>query len=117
MKMRLTVRGLTLTEDLKEYIERRIHFALGRYSAKIKSLSIRLEDINGPKGGIDKCCQIQVDVGLAQKVIIRECSGTAHAAVANAVDRAERSMERRLNLERRGDTRPAGLRTDFGFGD
>lgn len=116
MKILLTARGIELDDDLKGYVVRRIQFALGRYAAKIKSLSIRLEDVNGPKGGIDKGCQIRVDAGFAQKVIILERSETVHAAAANAIERVERSVERHLSLARTAGRRPARLRADFGFG-
>ena len=100
MKMRLTAQGVEVSTELKEFIDRRIHFGLGRFKGKIKSLSVRLADINGPRGGIDKCCDIRVDAGLSQEVIVSERQETLFAAVALAMDRVERAVKRQLNLGR-----------------
>jgi putative sigma-54 modulation protein len=96
MKMRLAARGIELSSGLKNYIRRRVHFSLGRFARSIRSLSIRLADINGPRGGVDKRCDIRVDVGLRQQVIVSERQANLHAAVAFAMDRAERGVQRQL---------------------
>jgi putative sigma-54 modulation protein len=113
MKMRVTARGVELTTELKDYVTRRVHFGLGRFAGKIKSLSVRLADINGPRGGVDKCCYITADAGLGQKVIVRERQETIHAAVALALERVERAVERQLSLTRPNARRSAAARADF----
>lgn len=110
MKMRVTARGVELTTELKDYVTRRVHFGLGRFGGRIKSLSVRLADINGPRGGVDKCCRITVDAGLSQNVIVRERQETIHASVALAVERVERALERQLSLSRPAASRSAAPR-------
>ncbi len=103
MKLRLVSRGVEVTSDLNDYVRRRIHFALGRFAGKIRSVTIRLVDVNVPRGGIDKCCDIRVNIGLRQEVIVRERQANIHAAVAFAVERADRAVQRQLqsgNTER-----------------
>jgi ribosome-associated translation inhibitor RaiA len=103
MKMRLVARGIELTADLEEFVKRRIHFALGRFAGRIKSVSVRLADMNGPRGGVDKRCDIRVDVGLRKEVIVCEQHDNIHEAVAFAVQRADRAVQRQLesaNTER-----------------
>lgn len=96
MKLRLVARGIELTADLKDYVRRRIHFALGRFAGRIKSVSVRLADLNGPRGGVDKSCDIRVDMGLRKEVIVCERHDNIHAAVAFAVQRADRAVQRQL---------------------
>ena len=98
MKLRLAAHGVELSAELKDYVKRRVHFSLGRFAGRIKSLSIRLADVNGPQGGVDKCCDIRVDAGLRQEVIVSERQANIHAAVAFATERAERAVRRQLNL-------------------
>ena len=114
MKMRLAAHGIDLSGDLKDYIGRRVHFSLGRFAARIRSLSIRVADINGPRGGIDKFCDIRVDVGLRQPVMVRERQASIHAAVAFAVERAERAVQRQLSLMTTGGRRETAPTTEFG---
>lgn len=117
MKMRVTARGVELTTELREYVTRRVHFGLGRFAGKIRSLSVQLTDINGARGGIDKCCDIRVDAGLSQAVIVRERQETIHAAVACAVERVVRVVERQLSLASPAAGRSIALRADSHFGD
>ncbi len=49
-----------LTRSLEEQLERRLHFALARFVGRIRSISAFLEDINGPRGGEDQHCRIEV---------------------------------------------------------
>lgn len=67
MKVRLTAQGVELSAELKDYVKRRVHFSLGRFAGRIGSLSVRLTDINGPRGGLDKCCDIRVGAGLRHR--------------------------------------------------
>jgi len=94
MRLHVTGRGLTLTEELLDYVRRRTQFAMGRFSGRIENLTVRLSDVNGPRGGSDKCCDVHVDAGFRKPVIVRERRDDIHAAVALAVDRAGRAVAR-----------------------
>lgn len=100
MKLYLAAHGVELSDELKDYVKRRVYFSLGRLTGQIKSLSIHLSDINGPRGGVDKCCQVRVEGGFRRAVIIREQQGSIQAAVAFAVERAERAVLRQISWER-----------------
>ena len=105
MRLRLTTRGIERTADLNDYVSTRVHFALGRFVGKLRSVSIRLFDVNGPRGGVDKGCEIRVEIEHSQEVIVRERQSNIHAAVAFAVERTERAVERQLkstNAKRHG---------------
>ena len=117
MKMRLTAHGVELSGELKDFVHRRIDFSLGRLAGRIKSLTVRLADINGPRGGVDKCCDIRIDAGFRQVVIVREQQATIQAAVALAVDRAERAVQRQLRLGDPLSERSRALRPSPSFGD
>ncbi len=98
MKLRLAARGVGLSAELKDFVGRRVHFSLGRFASKVRFLWIHLSDVNGPRGGVDKCCEIRVNVGLSQEVIVRERQANIHTAVAFAIERAERTVRRQLKL-------------------
>jgi putative sigma-54 modulation protein len=103
MKLHVKGHGIDLTAELREYIGRRIHFAFGRFAGNVKSLSVRLADVNGPGGGANKRCDIHLDTGLRHPMVVREQQSDIHAAVALAVERAQRFVQRQLRLRR-----PAG---------
>jgi putative sigma-54 modulation protein len=116
MRLRLAARGMELSGELEEYVRRRIHFSLGRFGGAIRSLTIRLRDANGPRGGVDKCCDIRVDAGLREQVVVHECQASLHAAVALATERAERAVRRHLRLASLAGRR-TGLPGGAGSGD
>jgi len=37
-----------LTEALQSYIERRLHFSLGRFGRRVGRVRVRITDVNGP---------------------------------------------------------------------
>lgn len=98
MRLQVTARGIDLPEELREYVNRRIHFGLGRFAGRIKSVAVRLADANGPRGGVDKTCDIRVDTGLGQPVVVTDRRTSIHAAVAFATGRAERAIRRQIGL-------------------
>lgn len=51
--------NLPLHGAMRDQIERRLGFALSAHDDYILRIIVRLSDIHGPRGGVDKCCQIQ----------------------------------------------------------
>lgn len=105
IQLRLTTHGVEVPLELKAYIQRRVQAGLGRFASRIRAISVRFVDVNGPRGGQDKCCDVRVDAGLTQEVFIREHHGSMFAAFCIAMLRAERSLRRQLQASRDGSTR------------
>jgi putative sigma-54 modulation protein len=106
MQTMIRTHGLTLTEELRSRAERSIHFALGRFSTSIRSVSTLLADQNGPRGGIDKRCSVLVR-GRGWQVVVHDDDADAMVAMDRAADRAARSVARKLD-RRRETTRREG---------
>lgn len=70
----------------------------------IERVEVRLEDINGPKGGKDICCRIRVLMRGMRDVIIRDVESELMTAIDRAADRVgrtvSRKIERKLTLSR-----------------
>lgn len=101
--MRLEIQGVNygLNDDLKEHVERRLHFALGRLEARIDRVTVRFSDLNGPRGGIDKQCRITVNL-IPRGVVRLEGTGDdPFALVDRAAKRVGRAVRRTLERRRR----------------
>ena len=59
-RLRFAERVFDVTDVLSTYIQRRLVFALGRFGRRVERVLVRVEDTNGPKGGIDKRCRVAV---------------------------------------------------------
>jgi len=103
--MRFSVSGdrVKVTTGLREYIDRRLYFALGRFGPAIDHVSVRVGDINGPRGGIDKHCQIVVTLRASgsNPIAVHDNDEDLRAAVARASNRAGRTVARAIERKRR----------------
>ena len=96
MYIHIQTRGFSLTEALRGYAKRRLKSSLAASDQHILSTQVRLSDINGPRGGIDKCCQLQVELAGSPSIIVRETSADMYSAIDRAAQRLGRSVSRRL---------------------
>lgn len=87
---------------------RRLEFALGRFASRVRSLRVRLTDLNGPRGGLDKKCLITARLDRPRRVIvIEDIDADERVAVSRAVERLARAVSRavRSALESRAKAR------------
>jgi ribosome-associated translation inhibitor RaiA len=96
MQIEIQALNFSLTEALRMHIERRLGFALATRYEHIKRILVRLSDINGPRGGTDKCCQLQLVIPGQADVVIEDTESNLYVAIDRAASRASRTMTRRL---------------------
>ena len=48
-----------MNDQLRQSLERNLTFALSRFADEIEQITAKTEDINGPRGGIDKRCTLR----------------------------------------------------------
>lgn len=112
MQIDIQSRGFALTDALRQHCERRLRFALGAGSSRLRGVAVRLSDVNGPKGGVDKRCTIRATLPGAPPVFVAQDETNVYAAIDRAADRIARTLSRqfeRLRGERRSP--PARLDT------
>ena len=101
MQTQIQARGFPLTESLRRHAERRLDFAIGSMQGRLRSVSVRLSDENGPRGGHDKLCLIHVSVPGAAPVVIEDVESDLYVAIDRAADRLGRALARRLQRQHR----------------
>jgi ribosome-associated translation inhibitor RaiA len=103
----IRARSVDWTDELREKVERSISFALDRYKKHVKYASVYLADVNGPKGGIDKICQITADLDRGSPVQILEKGIEIEATVNRAVDKLRYRIGRKLQRRKPAAMLPA----------
>jgi ribosome-associated translation inhibitor RaiA len=88
--------GKEIDEALRSWIYERSGRQLGKFAPQIERVMVRFGDVNGPRGGVDTCCLIQVTVSALPAVVVEECRATPREAFDLAVARAERAVRRHL---------------------
>ena len=97
MRIEIQALGFPLAAALLEHTERRLSFALTRTSDRIKRVVVRLGDRNGPRGGEDKFCKIQVVLEHAPPVLIEDVGADLYAVIDRAAERAGRNVAKRVD--------------------
>jgi ribosome-associated translation inhibitor RaiA len=85
--------------ELRELAERRVRFALRRLGWRVPRAEVRMSDVNGPRGGIDKRCQVELRTDGAGSVVVASVARDWRTALDNALARAARFL---MRLWRRG---------------
>lgn len=80
----------------------RLRFTTRRLAWLISSARLQLSDINGPRGGTDKQCQIELKTSTGT-VLISSLATDWRSALDRALQRAIRVLVRSLQRQRRHD--------------
>jgi ribosome-associated translation inhibitor RaiA len=96
MRIDIKASGFDLTDGLREHTVRRLQFALGWANHDVRTVTVRLSDINGPRGGKDKRCRIQVPFPGTRHVVIEDTESDLYVAIDRAAERTGRAVVRRL---------------------
>lgn len=104
MSVQFSWKGAERSDALEDHFVRRSQLSFDRIAARIHRVVVRFEDLHGPRGGVDKVCNIEVfgDFG----------SRAAEARDADFRTAAERAIEMVTRSTMRFLRRPAELRED-----
>jgi len=89
--------------ELRDLTERRVRFVLRRLGWLVPRAEVQMSDVNGPRGGIDKRCQVELRTDGAGSVVVTSVAGDWRTALDNALARAARFLMRMWR--RRNDSR------------
>jgi ribosomal subunit interface protein len=108
MQIHIQARKFSLTDALRQHAERRLQSALACCNEHIHKINMRLSDINGPRGGADKCCHLQIILKSMPEVVVEDVEANLYIAIDRATDRAGRTVirkiERKQTLARQAPT-------------
>lgn len=80
--------------EMRELTQRRLRFVLRRLAWMVPQATVRLTDVNGPRGGVDKHCQVELETVGRHKVVVASVSADWRVAIDTALARAARLLER-----------------------
>jgi hypothetical protein len=74
----------------------RVRFALRRLVALVPHAKVQFSDVNGPRGGVDKRCQVELKTEGAGTVVIASLARDWRTALDRSLTRATRVVTRGL---------------------
>lgn len=90
--------------QLRTLAKRRVRQALKRLAWLAPRVRVHLSDINGPRGGIDKRCQIELMTDGGNPVVVTSLARDWLTALQSALARASRSLLHNLQRSRKQDS-------------
>lgn len=109
MNIDIWMKDIKGDETARDQIERRFRFRLDRFSSRIGRVKVRITDLNGPRGGADKVCGIDIRLRPKGSVFVEHIDEDVFAAVDRASDRAARSIARAIKRMQRFERGPVKL--------
>ena len=100
MKIDIETSNFPLTEALHTHAERRLRSAVTCCGERIRKVAMRLCDINGPRGGADKRCRLQVVLTGLPDVVVEDTQADLYVAIDRATDRAGRTLVRKIERQK-----------------
>jgi hypothetical protein len=95
---------------LRPLAEQRVRFVMRRLTWLVPRAKVLLSDINGPRGGLDKRCQVELRTDGDRSVVITSIARDWRTALDSALARAARALVRLLHRGRgRARHRPLAL--------
>jgi putative sigma-54 modulation protein len=87
MIIEVRFQGVELSDELRDLAVRRVHTHIGPHEREVKYVTVRLSDVNGPKGGVDKECRVTIGGPRIGVRVLSERSVDLRAAIDLATSR------------------------------
>lgn len=103
MRIYLRAVNLPMDRETRRRVEGRLQAGLGRLADRIQRIGVRIVDQNGPRGGEDIACLVEVHLRSAGRLFVEATDSELLSAVNRAADKAAAAVVR--TLERRRESR------------
>ena len=102
--MRLETRNPegVIPQEVRDHLERRMRFVLGRFGSRVGRVTVHLADGSGPGGGTAPHCRIAVRLVPAGRILVEDSDPVPEAMVERVTDRVGQAVRRELERQRAG---------------
>lgn len=100
MQVLVESRSAEATAPWRELAVRRAQFVLRRLVGQVPMTRVHLADVNGPRGGIDKECQVALHTDGHGTIVIHARASNWRSALDSALARAVRTLQALLGRRR-----------------
>lgn len=105
--------GFELTPALAQRVEERMKAALSQAGEQVSHVAVRLDDVNGERGGVDKRCRVVVSLDRRRQAVVSVTREDLYVAIDEAARTTwravQRALTRHVRRERLNPQRPGVL--------
>ncbi len=113
MRFDITIQKTSSDNQISHQVRKKTRAALNRFSTSIQTVTIRITDTNGPKGGVDTQCTLSIKLITTGEVVAQKKGENVYAALNqclhNATRLINRLQERRRNTPIRMNRRKVAI--------
>ena len=92
--------GVVLEPEDRQYLRKKLTQKLHKFASTVERTSVRIKDLNGPRGGVDKSCRIKVVLHGLPSIVVEEQHESLHAVMDAALTGTERAVRRAIDQRR-----------------
>jgi hypothetical protein len=96
----IRVHAVALDDEDREYIRRRVRTLFRRHGRVAERVTVRVRDVNGPRGGVDMVCRVKVVLKHLPSVVVERRTPHLKSAVSNALVAAAQAVSQALRRRR-----------------
>jgi len=85
-----------IATQLHDYAERRLTFALRRFQRQLRHVRVRLNDVNGPRRGVDSRCAVTADLRNGHRLFVEATTTWPFRSVTKAAGQISEAIRRDL---------------------
>lgn len=93
--------NIQISNTLREHVEAKVELALRRFRDRVGVVTVRLTDVNGPRGGVDKRCRMLLTMSGHAPLVVEAWDQDPYAAVTQATARLDEQVARAVTRKRR----------------
>ena len=86
--------------EFRDFAELRVRFVMRRLAWMVSRAQVQLSDVNGPRGGVDKRCQVMLKTNRRSILVISSTASDWRAAWDTALARSARLLLRAWRRDR-----------------
>jgi ribosome-associated translation inhibitor RaiA len=94
----------------RDYLRRKLNTKLGKFANAVERVSVRVQDVNGPRGGVDQICRIKVVLRGLPSVMFESRHASRSAAIDLALSGTQRAVRRATQRRRTTPRRKSARR-------
>lgn len=85
----------SLSNSLRDFVENKLKHSANKHLNLINRVDVRIIDLNGPKCGQDKRCQMTFSLPGRKNLTIAHTHANAYAAITAVLKRASRQLSQK----------------------
>jgi hypothetical protein len=103
----IRVDGVAVDDEDRAHIRRRVRTVFGRYGRALERVTVRIRDVNGPRGGVDIMTRIKVVLSGLPSAVAERRTATLKSSFNGALAAAARSVTQTMRRRRMRHIKPA----------